>query len=113
MQIENSNPQITSKSMPVGNMVLSDVNSFDNRSNRLNEYLDKKVSEYKESGGEMFIGMPDAWYEPFTICCPNGHVSHRYLKSEERGNVCLACYEPTYLCPPDTIEEDLIKVVIL
>jgi len=91
----------------------SPKNSYFNRTKRLNEYLDIKIEEYKESGQEMFMGLPDMWYEPFTICCPNGHVSHRYLKSEEKGNVCLACHEPTYLCPPDTKEDDLIKLIII
>lgn len=91
----------------------SPKNSFYNRTLRLESYLLKKTLEYKESGGEMFLDMPDAWYEPFTICCPNGHVSHRYLKCEEKGNICLACREPTYLCPPDTIEEELKKLIII
>jgi hypothetical protein len=54
-----------------------------------------------ESGCEMFLGKPYRWYEVHKLRCINDHVSTRYLKSEERGNLCLACMEPVYLTFPE------------
>lgn len=56
--------------------------------------------QYQMSGRLMFMGLPDEWYEPVTYACENGHISHRYLKSEAIGkNVCLGCMKDIYLCP--------------
>ena len=54
-----------------------------------------------ESGCEMFLGKPGRWYDAHKLRCANDHVSTRYLKSEERGNLCLACMEPVYLTFPE------------
>lgn len=87
------------------------INSYSKRLNRLKLYLATKTKEYEEAGGEMWMGQPDEWYEPFTICCPRGHVSHRFLKCEEKGELCLVCQEPIYLCPTNTIEDELKNVL--
>ncbi len=48
--------------------------------------------------GELFMGLPDAWYDDVTWVCESGHISRRYLKSEALGsNVCLACHKPIVL----------------
>lgn len=61
--------------------------------------------------GELFIGLPDAWYEKPTWACENGHISHRYLKSEKEGCICLACMKPIVLVPPETTEEKLAEIL--
>lgn len=50
------------------------------------------------------MGIPDSWYEDPHWQCGNGHVSTRYLKSEEHGAVCLACGKPVCLIEPGTKE---------
>ena len=62
--------------------------------------IEKAKKAYK---GPMFLGFPDAWYEPDpTYWCKNGHRSQRYLKSERlRANVCFACHEPVMLGPKE------------
>lgn len=61
--------------------------------------------------GELFMGLPDAWYEHPTWACENGHISHLYLKSERLGDVCLACRKPIVLIPPDTTEQKLAEIL--
>ncbi len=48
----------------------------------------------------MFKGRPDAWFEDLHWFCANGHVSGNYLKSESRGECCLACHAPVCMGPP-------------
>lgn len=56
-------------------------------------------------GEDMFLGLPDRWYEDGPHWgCRNGHVSHRYLKTE-RGDKCLACGDWVSLIDP-RIETD-------
>lgn len=50
-----------------------------------------------------FMGLPDRWYEPPTYRCTKGHISHRYLKTDE-GKRCLACFEPLALTFPEDTE---------
>ena len=77
----------------------------------LEEYLEKEKQKIRDTGGEFFLGLPDAWYEPkTTYACINGHISNHYLRSEEKGNVCMSCYEKIYLCPAIT-EEELFKIL--
>jgi hypothetical protein len=54
-----------------------------------------------------FLGIPERWFDDPTWLCTNGHVSKRYLKSELRGDLCLACFEPVHLCDPATEERGL------
>lgn len=52
--------------------------------------------------GERFMGLPCRWYDAGPKWrCANGHVSTRYLKSEESGNVCLACHGQLWLTFPE------------
>lgn len=67
------------------------------------EEIDKAIL----AGQEMFMGLPDAWYEPPTWGCENGHVMHRYVKSEENGPICPACHRPIVLLPSHYTDETL------
>lgn len=40
---------------------------------------------------ETFMEMPDRWLADPHWRCENGHVSTTYLKSEEKGSLCLEC----------------------
>lgn len=53
-----------------------------------------------QDGKELFMGLPDAWYEPPTWGCENGHAMHSYVKSERYGPICPACHKPIVLLPP-------------
>ena len=53
---------------------------------------------------ETFLGIPERWLDDPTWKCSNGHVSKIFLKSEEKGDLCLACLEPVRLCDPDETE---------
>jgi len=77
---------------------------------RLVTWRDTLAEQEAASGAEMFMGLPDKWYEPPTFACENGHISKRYLKSETSGDVCLACGKRVYLVPRIT-EEELAKVL--
>lgn len=83
------------------------------KKDKLLAWLDKEIIQAKENGEEIFMGIPDRWYEPLRHCCINGHISHRYLKSELKGNVCLACGESVYVFPADATEENLHLVLSL
>jgi hypothetical protein len=52
------------------------------------------------AGNEMFMGIPDRWYEKPHWRCINEHVSTMYLKSQE-GDLCLKCYEPLRMTFPE------------
>jgi hypothetical protein len=82
-----------------------------NKTEILEQWLKEQIHKEESSGAEMFLGVPDKWYEPVHLCCINGHVSHRYLKSEAKGgNVCMSCFEPVYICP-DITEDELSKIL--
>lgn len=60
------------------------------------------------TGVEMFMKIPDRWYEKPRWRCQNDHVSVMYLKSEAAGrDLCLECYEPVYLSFPEDKEGPL------
>ena len=77
---------------------------------RLVLWRNARIAEARERGDEFFMDFPDAWYEPVTYACLNGHVSSRYLKSELRGNLCLACQNPLWLIPRIT-EAELAEIL--
>lgn len=52
-----------------------------------------------------FLGIPDRWLDDPTWKCSNGHISKSFLKSESRGDLCLACFQPVRLCDPNEKEE--------
>lgn len=61
---------------------------------------DREIEAAQAAGEEFFLDIPDAWYEPTpTYGCDNGHVSRRYLKSEDRGCLCLECWQPIAIIP--------------
>jgi len=71
-------------------------------------FMRKRYKEAKEAGERMFFGVPDNWYEPPgpKWRCKNGHISRRYLKSEQyKGDVCLACFSPVMLTDPKDEEK--------
>lgn len=71
-------------------------------------FQSRAISAAELAGEEMFLGVPDAWYEPRpNYGCNNGHVSRAYLKSEERGNLCLECQKPLYIIPQGYTDETL------
>lgn len=76
----------------------------------LEEWLKREKEKVVAEGKAFFLDLPDAWYEPPHWCCSSGHVSNRFLKSEAKGALCLACSEPVYLCPEIT-EEELNKII--
>lgn len=53
---------------------------------------------------EWWFGKPDAWFENPTWRCASGHVSKVFLKSEERGDLCLACQMSVQLTDPSDTE---------
>lgn len=59
-------------------------------------------------GGPWFMGRPERWWEDPTWRCQNEHVSKRYLGSEERGGLCLACQEPVFLSFPEDVDGPLV-----
>lgn len=63
-------------------------------------WRDAEAKAAEARGEGMTMGFPDAWYEDPSWFCQNGHVSGNYLKSEERGALCLACHERVFLGPP-------------
>jgi len=76
-------------------------------------FQDQKIKEAKATGAEMFMGIPDAWYEPPHWGCDNGHVSRAYLKTRD-GCACLECHKPLAIIPggytDETLSEALAKI---
>jgi len=79
------------------------------------EWRAKLVSIEEEAGAEMFMRLPDRWYEEGpTWGCQNGHVSHMYIKSEEKGALCQECMTPVWLiCPEFKSDEQLATALDL
>ena len=77
----------------------------------LQQALKTKAEAEKAKGAQMFMGKPDRWYEAYLRRCPNDHVSRMTLKTEVKGDVCLACYEPVLLTFPEDEEGPLARVV--
>ncbi len=61
----------------------------------------EQADRCREAGEKFFMDLPDRWYAngPMYLC-ENGHVSGNYLKSEEKGALCLACFKPVGLVDP-------------
>lgn len=58
-------------------------------------------ADAKETGNR-FSGRPERWWNDPHWRCENGHVSTRYLKSEELGtDVCLSCRGWIWLTFPE------------
>ena len=74
---------------------------------------DREIAAAEAAGDEFFLGLPDAWYEPRpTYGCNNGHVSSRYLKSEERGPLCIDCQEGIAMLPHRYDTDEKLKVAL-
>ena len=77
----------------------------------LSAALMKHVEKEKQAGKEMFMGLPDHWYEPPRWRCKNDHISGMYLKSEAiGGNVCLECHAFVHLTFPEDKDGPLKEV---
>lgn len=66
---------------------------------RIVAWRDSVAAEEIAAGAAAFMGKPDAWFDDLHWFCGNGHVSGMYLKSERRGECCLACGERVALGP--------------
>jgi hypothetical protein len=73
------------------------------------EWRDDLAKAAEARGDEMFMGVPDAWFEEPHWFCTKGHVSRVYLRSES-GSRCMACHEGTILGPRMT-EADFAQVL--
>jgi len=72
---------------------------------RFVRWRESLIDAARERKDEFFMGIPDAWYEPVTYGCTNGHVSTSVLRRDSGTLVCLACYRPVYIIPKITEEE--------
>lgn len=62
-------------------------------------------------GGPMWHDRPERWWDDIHWRCENEHVSRRYLKSEERGDLCLACFGHLVLTFPEDRDGPLVAPV--
>lgn len=67
----------------------------------LNLWLSQAKGIEALCGTQFFLGLPERWLDEPRWRCLNGHVSRRYLKSEEHGDLCLACEQPVRLTFPE------------
>lgn len=64
--------------------------------------LDEYVETYGSTGAQMFMGIPDRWFDSPRYRCENGHVSTTILKSEKLGrNACLKCFARVRITFPE------------
>ncbi len=70
-----------------------------------------QIAALRNSGAEMFLGLPEIWMDDPHFFCRNGHISTTILKTD-RGDKCLACGEPVLL-GPDITEEHLLSLMTL
>jgi hypothetical protein len=74
---------------------------------------DREIQAAQHAGEEFFLGLPDAWYDPApTYGCNNGHVSRRYLKSEDRGCLCLECHEGVAMLPHKYSTDEVLSAAL-
>lgn len=72
-------------------------------SQELGDWLNQAKAIEVLCGSPFFLGIPDRWFEDPHWRCLNGHVSRRYLKTEEYGDLCLACQKPVRLSFPEDL----------
>lgn len=65
------------------------------------EWRDDLAKAAEARGDEMFMGVPDAWFEEPHWFCTKGHVSRVYLRSKS-GSRCMACQGEVILGPEMT-----------
>ena len=73
----------------------------------LNEWLQVRKDAEQAAGYRMFMKIPDRWFDDQHFRCGNGHVSRMILKSETRGDLCLAggCGRNVRMTFPEDVEE--------
>jgi hypothetical protein len=69
--------------------------------------LDLSKKEIEKTQNDTWYGKPERWYDNPTWRCLNNHVSKTYLKSEEKGSICLKCYSNVYLTFPEDKDGEL------
>ena len=78
-----------------------------------NEVIEKRrpeviavaLAKATADGEEMFMGLPDRWYEEGPKWrCDNGHILTMYIKSEEKGPICT-CGAGIWLTFPEDEEQ--------
>jgi hypothetical protein len=74
---------------------------LDPETRAMREWSLRLAESCEDDGEEMFLGMPDAWYEEHTLFCADGHVSHVSLGTDD-GDRCLSCRRPLVLGPSIT-----------
>jgi hypothetical protein len=78
----------------------------------LRVHLRVKADKEAADGGDIFMGIPDRWYDKLTFVCQNGHISSMCLKSEALGDdVCMSCHEHIFICPPETTTEEIQELL--
>jgi hypothetical protein len=70
--------------------------------------IDIGLQEVARTGEPLFANKPDHWWENPHWRCVNNHVSKRFLKTETRGDVCLACGESILLTFPGDQDGPLV-----
>lgn len=68
------------------------------------EWREALANEAQANGAEMFMGVPDEWFDHPHWFCTNGHVSHVYLRTD-LGSRCLTCRDYVVLGPAMTEEQ--------
>jgi hypothetical protein len=70
-----------------------------------------RATVIEREGGPLFMGIPDRWYDAPgpRLRCTQGHVSRCVLKSEERGDLCLACQEPVLMTFPEDVDGEVAR----
>jgi len=77
------------------------------RQERFEKWIMDRAKEAEKNGEQMFLQVPEAWWEQGLHCCNNGHVNGSYLKSEELGGaVCFNCREKSQIFPTGLTEEE-------
>lgn len=77
------------------------LDMLDPETRAIREWSLRLAESCEDDGDEMFLGMPDAWYEERTLFCADGHVSHVSLGTDD-GDRCLSCRRPLVLGPSMT-----------
>lgn len=58
-----------------------------------------EIARIVVAGGDVFLGLPEAWMDDPHFGCVEGHVSTRVVKTD-RGDMCGACGCPVVMIPP-------------
>lgn len=75
--------------------------SFDPTLRALVEWREDLARSAEARGEEMFMGIPDAWFDDPHWFCTSGHVSRVYLRTDT-GSRCVACRNAALLGPSMT-----------